>query len=82
MKEISKSAQIIRDFQEINYPILWDGHLVCPKLDANGETPTPQKIVSLFLFMSTLSVFCGWANSAIRAAWRKPSATTSQIQRF
>ncbi|BAY76117.1 hypothetical protein NIES25_25660 [Nostoc linckia NIES-25] len=44
----------IRDYQEINYPILWGGHLVRPCLRA-GETPTPQEKLYVFLFGSPLN---------------------------
>ncbi|MEH1939295.1 MAG: hypothetical protein V7L01_03630 [Nostoc sp.] len=37
----------MRDYQEINYPMLWGGHLVRPCLRA-GETPTPQEKLNVF----------------------------------
>ncbi|RCJ25798.1 hypothetical protein A6S26_15845 [Nostoc sp. ATCC 43529] len=45
----------VRDYQEINYPILWGGHLVRPKPWA-GETPTPQEKLYVFLFGSPLAL--------------------------
>ena len=45
----------LRDFQQINYPILWGGHLVRPWLRA-GETPTPQEVVEYFFIWSSLIV--------------------------
>ncbi|MEA5625994.1 hypothetical protein [Nostoc sp. UHCC 0251] len=37
----------MRDYQEINYPILWGGHLVRPCLRA-GVSPTPQEKLNVF----------------------------------
>ncbi|RCJ24561.1 hypothetical protein A6S26_18650 [Nostoc sp. ATCC 43529] len=50
---------LFRDYQEINYPILWGGHLVRPKPWA-GETPTPQEKLYVFLFGSPLPE--NWCN--------------------
>ncbi len=43
-----------RDYQEINYPLLWGGHLVRPCQRA-GETPTPQEKLYIFLFGSPIN---------------------------
>ncbi|MBD2611877.1 hypothetical protein H6G94_11410 [Nostoc punctiforme FACHB-252] len=41
------NIRIYADYQEINYPVLWGGHLVRPFLRA-GETPTPQEKLYIF----------------------------------
>ncbi|BAY75802.1 hypothetical protein NIES25_22510 [Nostoc linckia NIES-25] len=51
--EIGLMAHAIRDYQEINYPVLWGGHLVRPFVRA-VETPTPQEKLYIFLFGSPL----------------------------
>ena len=30
LRTIQMSDQELRDYQKINYPILWDGHPACP----------------------------------------------------
>ena len=62
-----------RELQEINYPILWGGHLARPVYRA-GETPTPQELIGYFFiwkspiafFMRSLRVACFFAG--VRAA--------------
>ncbi|RCJ20307.1 hypothetical protein A6V25_26095 [Nostoc sp. ATCC 53789] len=44
----------LRELQEINYPILWGGHLARPVYMA-GKMPTPQELIGYFLFGSPLS---------------------------
>ncbi len=38
---------LIRDFLQINYPILWGGRLARP-MDWAGKMPTPQEVVEYF----------------------------------
>ncbi|MBG1261809.1 hypothetical protein [Nostoc commune] len=45
--KVERSHLLLRDFQQINYPILWGGHLARLWLRA-GETPTPQEVIKYF----------------------------------
>ncbi|MEH1825006.1 MAG: hypothetical protein V7L22_06510 [Nostoc sp.] len=46
-----KLANLMRELQEINYPILWSGHLARP-VDMALVSPTPQESIGYFLFVS------------------------------
>jgi hypothetical protein len=39
--------KFLMDFQEINYPILWGGHLACLNVGRVG-TPIPQENLDVF----------------------------------
>ncbi|MHC5825762.1 MAG: response regulator, partial [Nostoc sp.] len=54
IEEILKEIPV-RDFQQINYPILWGGHLARLGIGA-GETPTPQEVVEYFFIWKSLRI--------------------------
>ncbi|MEH1768881.1 MAG: hypothetical protein V7L27_05695 [Nostoc sp.] len=55
-------AIALRELQEINYPILWGGHLA-RHLDWAGETPTPQELIEYFFIWKSLT----WIDAQVRS---------------
>ncbi len=54
----------IRELQEINYPILWGGHLARP-MDWAGKMPTPQELIGYFLSGSPLAIALDTCNGIV-----------------
>ncbi|MDZ8064167.1 MAG: hypothetical protein RMY64_00800 [Nostoc sp. DedQUE08] len=54
--DLDKLKLEFRDYQEINYPILWGGRLARPRLGAD-KMSTPQEKLYVFLFGSPLLIF-------------------------
>ncbi|MEH2097747.1 hypothetical protein, partial [Nostoc sp.] len=54
---ILEMSIVLRELQEINYPILWGGHLA-RHIDWAGEMPTPQELIGYFFIWKSLIPNC------------------------
>jgi hypothetical protein len=55
MLQLNWFKNVVRDFQQINYPILWGGRLARPCIWAL-MLPTPQEVVEYFFIWKSLMV--------------------------